>query len=171
MNDVEDVVKNCESSQRNSLVSPVFNPAQALIITGIFDRFGIDLVFGLPETAEGYVGIMVVTEYLTKYPFARPIKSKTALEIARILWEYISLFGPPKSILSDQGTEFYNSVVDTLLKLTGIEHKVTSAYNPRTNGSTERFNQALISSLRKHAENNHLHWHLWLRKTRRIGRD
>ena len=142
-----------ESCQWNSLVSPVFNPAQALVVTGIFDRVGIDLVFGLPETAEGYVGIMVLTDYLTKYPFARPIKSKTALEIARTLGVYLPVW--PTEKLSDQGKELNNSVVDKLLKLTGIEHKVTSAYNPRTNGLTERFNQTLISSLRKHADNNH----------------
>ena len=34
-----------------------------------------------------------------------------------------------------------------LLKLTGTEHRVASAYHPQTNGLTERFNQTLKGSL------------------------
>ncbi len=37
----------------------------------------------------------------------------------------------------------------------------TAAYNPRTNGLTERFNQTLCESLRKHAEANPLDWVKW----------
>lgn len=91
---------------------------------------------------------MVITDYLSKYPYAVPIKSKESGEIESELWNFITLFGPPKAILSDQGREFCNQVVDHLLKLTGIEHKVTLAYNPRTNGQTERFNKTLVESLR-----------------------
>jgi hypothetical protein len=31
------------------------------------NRFGADLVLGLPETDESYNGIPVITEYLTKF--------------------------------------------------------------------------------------------------------
>ena len=160
--DVEKFVANCGECRRNHVAPTVHHSAKAIPVHRIFDQIGIDLVLGLPETADGNIGIVVITEYLTKFPFVRPIKSKSALEIAKHLWDYISLFGPPKSILSDQGTEFNNAVVDKLLKLSGIEHKVTSAYNPRTNGLTERFNQTFVMALRKHSENNHLQWDLWI---------
>ena len=55
---------------------------------------------------------MVITEALTKYPWAKPIRTKTALEIASVLKEYICIFGAPKTIVSDQGAEFNNKVVD-----------------------------------------------------------
>ena len=55
----------------------------------IFERFGADLILGLPETQEGYIGILLITEYLTKFPHGFPIKSKTAQEIAEKLFEYI----------------------------------------------------------------------------------
>ena len=38
-----------------------------------------------------------------------------------------------------------------------MQHDTLSAYNPRTNGLTERFNQTLYKSLRKHAEAILLH--------------
>ncbi|CAF1091364.1 unnamed protein product [Brachionus calyciflorus] len=138
------------------------HPAQALKVDGIFTRIGIDLVFSLPVTEEGYKGIMVITEYLSKFTYAEPIKSKSSEEIVQILWRYISLFGPPKIVLSDQGTEFNNKLVDGLIKWVGAEHKINSAYNPRTNGLTDRFNQTLIESLRKHAETTPNNWDKWL---------
>ena len=140
LRDVERVVSQCEECRKDHRVVPMEHPAKALNVNGIFDRVGMDLTFGLPVTKEGFNGLLVITEYLTKYPYAVPIKSKTAEEIAEKLLVYISLFGPPKTILSDQGTEFNNAVVDKLVKATGVERRITSAYHPRTNGQTERFN-------------------------------
>ena len=84
-------------------------------------------MFGLPETKEGYKGLLVITEYLTKYPYVAAIKSKTAEEIAEKLWNYIAIFGAPKIILSDQGNEFNNQLVNKLISAVGAEHKITSA--------------------------------------------
>ena len=91
-----------------------------------------------------------------------PIKSKEAIEIAEKLLDYIGLFGPPKIILSDQGTEFNNSVMTEMLNAVGIEHRVTSAYNPRTNGQTERFNRVFVDSLRKFTGVDSSKWNKWI---------
>jgi hypothetical protein len=72
---------------------------------------------------------MVITEYLTKYPYAIRIKSKTADEISSYLMQYISLFGPPHELLSDQGKEFVNNLVDKLLAEVGTEYIITSERN------------------------------------------
>ena len=160
--DCEFELKNCMTCLRYQKTPIQDHPALALPISGLFDRLGMDLILGLPKTDEDFVGILVITEYLTKYPYAVPIKSKSATEIARHLFNYISLFGPPKEILSDQGKEFLNSVVDSMLKQSGVEHIVTAAYNPRTNGHTERFGETLIPALSKHAQENPLDWDKWL---------
>ena len=107
------VLKQCETCARNKKESELNHPAIALKVTGLFDRVGIDLTFGLPESSEGYIGVMVITEALSKFPWAKPIRSKSAKEIANILKEYICIFGAPKSIVSDRGTEFNNEIVDT----------------------------------------------------------
>lgn len=51
--------------------------------------------------------------------------------------------------MSDQGREFVNKVNSRLFKLTGTCHKISSAYNPQTNGLVERLNQTLQRSLLK----------------------
>ncbi len=104
LEEIEKAIRKCENCIRNQKTNEKNNPANSLRVIGIFDLIGIDLIFGLPETKEGYIGIMVITEYLTKFPYAKPIRSKTMEEIAAVLLEFFSLFGPPKSILSDQGT-------------------------------------------------------------------
>ena len=57
---------------------------------------------------------------------------------------------------------FVNSIVDNMLRMVGVEHRVTSAYYPRTNGQTERFNATIVSALRKHALEDRLNWHKWI---------
>ena len=101
--DVKSVIRSCTTCHRHQKVPRIHYEAKALEVVELFDRVGIDLVLGLPETDEGYKGIMVITEYLSKYPYAVAIKSKTVEEIAKNLFDYICLFGPPKILLSDQG--------------------------------------------------------------------
>lgn len=159
---VERIVKSCVECYRHHKVPVIEHEAKALEISSIFDRVGIDLTLGFPETKEGFIGLLVMTEYLTKFVVAYPIKSKTASEIAERLFDYISFFGPPKEILSDQGTEFNNQVVNALLKISGVEHRVTSPYHPRTNGLTERVNGIIVESIKKHASTNILEWNKWI---------
>lgn len=130
------------------------HPAKALEVTGLFDRIGLDLTFGLPESPEGYIGLMVITEYLSKYPYAVPIKSKNSEEIARRLWDYICLFSPPKVILTDQGGEFNSRLMEHLCKTVGIDHKVTGPFCA--------LNHILIQSLRKFTENDNSNWPEWI---------
>ena len=170
--DVSKYINNCFSCKRMNREKIFHHPARPLQVIGLFERIGIDLIFGLPaDNSERYVGILVITEYLSKYPFAAPIRSKEATEIADILFHYISIFGPPKTILGGpkvknswtiQGKEFVNEVMKSLLCKVGTEHRVTSAYHPNTNGQTERFNQTLISSLRKHCESHPSDWYKWI---------
>ena len=80
------------------------------------------MVGGFSETEEGYKGVMIITEYLTKFAVVYPIKSKGAEEIAENLFNYIGVFGARKIILSDQGTEFCNKIVAELLRVVGVEH-------------------------------------------------
>ena len=160
--DIQEVIDKCLTCVRHQKVQTKRQPAIALQVDGIFDRIGMDIVLGLPKTQRGFKGVLVITEYLSKYPYAVPIKQKSAEEVAKHLLTYISIFGPPKIILTDQGTEFVNETVDKLIQGAGVEHRITSPYHPQTNGLTERFNGTFISSLKKHAENEPHKWDLWI---------
>jgi len=157
---VELFIDSCLTCLRFKRATVYNHPALALKINDIMERIGMDLVLGLPLTESGYNAILVVTDYLSKYPYAVPIRSKSAKEISRHLWHYFCLFGPAKEILSDCGNEFLNEVISEMLTLTGTIRRHTSVYLPHCNGLTEKYNGTLCSALRKHAENDQLTWDL-----------
>ena len=99
------------------------------------------------------MGIIVLTDAFTKFPYAKPIRSKSAIEIAERLKEYICLFGCMKVLLTDFGKEFNNKILDSMLSNIGVEHKSTTSFNPRCNGLTERLNLSLINALRRESPN------------------
>ena len=157
------VVHACETCLRTRNVPQLVHPARARVPTSrVCHTIGMDLVFGLPETARGHIGLLVIEELTTKFPFVYPIRSKEAREIGRHLFNYIALCGPPAVILSDNGGEFCNNVIDAMCNLAGVERVVTSPYHPQANGSVERKNQTLITALRAHALQDPSDWDLWL---------
>jgi hypothetical protein len=88
LEDVENVVSNCFTCKRTNRAKIYHHPAQALPILGLLERVGIDLVLGLPaDNPEQFNGILVITEYLSKYPYAVPIRFKEAVEIATHLFQ------------------------------------------------------------------------------------
>ena len=54
--------------------------------------------------------------------------------MAAFLYSMILRHGCPQEIVTDQGREFCNQLVDELEKHTGFKHKITSAYHPQSNG-------------------------------------
>lgn len=156
---IVDCCLECQKASKTKLSPAIINP---LPVNDIFDRVGIDLTFGFPTSAKGNCGILVITDYLSKYPYAVAIKSKTSEEVASKLLEFIALFGPPKEILSDQGREFVNEIVHTLCTSLKIDRITTSSYYPQTNGLTERFNATLANCIRKVAAENPHAWDEWL---------
>ena len=51
--------------------------------------------------------------------------------------------------INDQGREFVNEISNNLLRMTGTEQRMTSAYHPQSNGLVERQNRSIKESLVK----------------------
>lgn len=111
-------------------------------------QIGIDLVSVCPSR-EGNKYIITVIDYFTKHASARAIPNKSAANVASFLFDLMTTFGFPKVMISDQGREFCNQLIEELTKKTGIDHRVTAPYHPQANGLVERFNQTIQSMLAK----------------------
>ena len=56
-------------------------------------------------------------DLLTKYSIAVPLRDATALSIADALTKnFICIYGAPKAILTDQGTNFLSAMIGNLTK-------------------------------------------------------
>ena len=80
--------------------------------------------------------------------------TKEAKGVANFLYSIFCCHGVPKRIQSDQGREFVNSLNQHLFQLTGVQHIISTAYHPQTNGLDECFNQTLQRSLMKMIDDN-----------------
>lgn len=64
------------------------------------------------------------------------------------LIKFCSVFGLPKIIQTDQGTNFTSSLFSQVLKEFAVKHQLSSAYHPESQKALERFPQTLKTMLR-----------------------
>ncbi len=57
---------------------------------------------------------MVYQDHFTKFVSLRPLKAKSAVEVATNLFEIFSIFGVSYMLQSDNGREFRNCMVESL---------------------------------------------------------
>ena len=112
------------------------------------ERVAVDILGPLPKSENGNEYIMVLTDYFTKWTEAYPLVNHTAQTVADVLMEqFVSRFGIPRKIHSDQGREFESKLIAELCKLLRIKKTRTTPYNPKSDGLVERFNLSVKQML------------------------
>lgn len=135
-----------------------FHPLISIEASMPFEYPAIDLVTPLPMSADGYDTMLVIFDIMTKYAILKCLNGKTMVEVARATWEVLAVFGIPKIIQSDNGTEFVNQLIEEMTSLNGIEHRMISPYNPRANGQVERTNRTIETMLCKELQGAMQKW-------------
>jgi hypothetical protein len=99
----------------------------------------MDFVVGLARTQKGYNSIRVIMDQLTKVAHFIPVKTMytgpqlAELYIARI----VCLYGVPKKIVSDRGTQFTSKFWELLHESMNTKLNFSSSYHPQTDGQME----------------------------------
>nr|KAG5704544.1 hypothetical protein BaRGS_003855 [Batillaria attramentaria] len=114
----------------------------------------MDIIGPLQVTDRGNQYIVALTDHFTKFPVAKAIPCKSSEEVARFMYETICIFGAFDSLITDQGREFINFALDILTDRFNINHRISSAYHPETNGQRERDNRTLKDTLVKITDND-----------------
>jgi len=128
-----------------------------------FDTIGIDFLGPLTETDSGNKYVLVITDYATRWVEAFPTPDMKASTVAKVLIsEIICRHSAPKELLSDRGRSFLNKVVEEMCDYFRIKKLNTTAYNPRCNGLTERFNATLCQMLSAYCDAKQTDWDVYL---------
>jgi len=144
--DVKSFVKSCETCCRSKiprhkpygLLSPLSTPNRP------WSDISIDFIVELPKSRD-MTTLMVVVDRFTKFAHAIPLRCLPTASIAAdaFIANVFRLHGLPDSIISDRGSQFTSDFWSRLCDLLNINHSLSTANHPQTDGQTERVNGIL----------------------------
>ena len=146
-------LQNCEKCKIYKKKDPKA-PLCTITATEPMDLVHVDLVRMevIVETKKKLVvqKILVVTDHFSRFVQAYKVKDKTAITIAKCLYDnYFRHYSFPRHLLSDQGIEFCNTVLNKMCIYLNIKKLCTSPYHPQMNGTVERVHQTLERMIAK----------------------
>ena len=138
--DISKHINNCALYKREKTRTHVYTLQVTDIPDRPFDKIAIDLVSDLNISASGNKDILTITDHLVGWPEAFPIPDKKADTTVHIfINNYLPIHMCPCFILSDNGTEFKNQLMDNVVQQLDhifsahITHKVMENWRFSTN--------------------------------------
>ena len=147
-------VKKCDKCQRFS--HSVHQPAcelQPLVSLWPFAQWGMDLVSPLPRATGNRRWLIIATDYFTKWVEAEPlanIKDKDSIKFFQK--NIITRFGIPKTIISNNGTQFTSKPFIKYYLELGIKNIYSSPAYPQSNRQVEASNKTVLDGIKKRLE-------------------
>lgn len=95
-----------------------------------FEHIHMDLV-GPLLGSDGFSYLLTIVDRYTRWPEAYPIRDMTAQTVAKtFVGQYVSRFGVPLIVTTDQGSQFESKLFSELGKLLGTHRIRTTSYHP-----------------------------------------
>ena len=142
-NEVTTVTNSCDVCKRFKRAPS--RPIVSLPVSSEFNELlAMDIKFyqGTP--------LLHIIDSCTRYSVATVLKSKQSKEVIDCIFKYwISIFGRPMKIISDNGGEFISDDFKAMAESMGIYITTTAAESPWSNGLCERYNQVIGESIDK----------------------
>ena len=142
---IETIHDNCEICVKYKKPPP-----KPIVCTPLAKEFNESIAMDLKDI-EGESGhVLHLIDHATRYSAAIHIPSKKKeVIISAVLKVWISLFGPPKKILTDNGKEFSNDDYREMGEKLNTRIVNTAAESPWSNGINERHNAVLADMITK----------------------
>jgi hypothetical protein len=164
-NDVQKYCDSCivcrKSKPNNQKPYGLLNPLPVPVRP--WEAIGIDFVGPLPSSKNRdgeFDTITVIIDLLTAMVHLVPSRQDfRAKDVAELVFDHVyKLHGLPKAIVSDRDSLFTSAFWKHLHGLMGVELKMSSAYHPETDGSTERANRTVTQMLRQCVQPDQKDW-------------
>ena len=159
--DVSEYCKTCHECQLVGKPNQTIRVAPLQPIPAFDEPFSkvlIDCVGPLPKTKSGFSYLLTIMCTSTRFPEAIPLRNIKTKTIVKALTKFFTFVGLPKTIQSDQGTNFVSKIFQQVAYQLNINHVVSSAYHPESQGALERFHQTLKNMFRTYCLKNEKEW-------------
>ena len=114
-------------------------PLVPIVSTKLFERIQVDLIDFRNEPDNVFHWILHVKDHFSKYCQLYALPNKEAKSVANAMTYWLSAFGPPAIVQSDNGREFKGAFKELLLRY-GIRIINGRPRTPRTQGLVEQAN-------------------------------
>lgn len=123
------------------------------------ERVHMDILGPLVESKRGSKYILVLIDQFTKWIECYAIPNQTAQTTATVMADnFISRFGYPNMIHTDQGRHFDGNLFREVCELLEITKTRTTPFHPSSNGQIERYNAVIIQMIRCFLKGNQEDW-------------
>ena len=159
--DVSKYCKTCHTCQMVGKPNQTIPKAQLQPIPAFdepFSRILIDCVGPLPRTKSGNEYLLTIMCTSTRFPEAIPLRNIKTKSIVKALIKFFTFVGLPKSVQSDQGSNFMSGIFQQVMHELGIKQYRSSAYHPESQGALERFHQTLKNMIRSYCFDTEKDW-------------
>ena len=157
--DIKNYTKSCVKCLLASNHRGKRPPLNPIPVSPKFERWHVDFLGPLNQSQGGHKYILLFVDSFSRWCEAFPVKSADAATTASVLYsEIICRYGAPAKLVSDRGTHFVNSLIQSLYDIFGVKRGTTSPYNPRSNAVCERFNSFLNKSLKSYVNETQSDW-------------
>lgn len=158
--DTRRFIRNCSVCGRikpwrdglHGLLKPLPVPDQ------IWKEISIDFITDLPES-EGCTILLVVTDRLSKDIVLVPLPDMSTETLVQAFIKHVVAYHwLPTAIVSDRGSQFVSALWKRLCEVLGITRRLSTAFHPQTDGSTERMNSVVEAYLRAYVNWDQSNW-------------
>ena len=134
-----------------------------ILVSRPLERIALDIMGPLTQTYSDNKYVLVVSDYFTKWTEAYALPDQQAETVASYLVShFISRFGIPENIHTDQATNFQSDLFKELCRLLQIHQTRTTPWRPQSDGLVERFNRTLGALIRQVVETQQRNWDSYL---------
>ncbi|GFV48925.1 retrovirus-related Pol polyprotein from transposon 412 [Trichonephila clavipes] len=149
--DIKTWVNSCHPCQRCKIYRHTKAPIGTFALPDArFSQIHVDFIGPFPPS-NGQSYCLTVVDRFTRWMEVIPTADMTAETVCRALLSvWISRFGCPAIITTDQGTNFESSLFRELSNILGTNRIRCCAYHPKANGLVERLHRHLKSAIKAH---------------------
>ena len=162
--DIKKYIANCTLCCRERAKVQAYQLQMTEIPDRPFNKIAIDLVTECKTSNSGNKDILTIIDHLMGWPEAFLIPDKSADTIvSTFINQYLPVYMNPRYILSDNSMEFWNNLMDQVLKQLGIERIFSTPYHPQSNGKLEGFHKYLKPTMKKLCEKDPSNWDKYIK--------